>query len=106
MWPIPKSILVPITLMTATALMGAGGQGGCDTPLPTTQQIELNLPQEIRTCPYAPKSPGAGASQRQVANYLIGLRNAWQVCHGNLQDVDRLYNAWQAKVAASKAGNL
>lgn len=93
-----KFFLVIMSLTITTVLMGAGGSGGCDQPLPTTQQIELNLPQEIRQCPYAPKSPGAGASNRQVATYLIKLRDAWSVCHGNLQDVDRLYRAWEAKV--------
>lgn len=98
MWPIPKKYLAIIVLTATTALMGAGGQGGCDQPLPTVQQIDLNLPDQIRTCPYAPKSPGTAASRRQVATYLVKLRDAWSVCHGNLQDVDRLYTAWQSKV--------
>lgn len=98
MWPTPKKLIAITALTIATALMGAGGQGGCDQPLPTVQQIDLNLPDNIRHCPYAPKSPGTAASRRQVATYLIGLRNAWAVCHGNLADVDRLYTKWQNKV--------
>jgi len=98
MWITPKKFLAVMCLTIATALMGAGGQGGCDEPLPTVQQINLNLPDQIRHCPYAPKSPGAGASRKQVATYLVGLRDAWSVCHGNLADVDRLYVAWQKKV--------
>lgn len=98
MWRLPKKFLACIVLTMSTALMGAGGQGGCDQPLPTVQQIELNLPAELRKCPYAPASPGSGASRRQVATYLVKLRDAWSVCHGNVQDIDRLYLAWQAKV--------
>jgi hypothetical protein len=103
MWRM-KKFLVLMAMTTTVALMGAGGQGGCDQPLPTTQQIELNLPSEIRHCPYAPKSPGAVASRRQIATYLVKLRDAWSVCHGNVQDIDRLYTAWQQKVAAANKG--
>lgn len=92
-----------VSLAAATALsasvMGMGGTGGCDTPLPSMQQITLNLPAEIRNCPNAPVSPGALATKRQIATYLIQLRSVWEVCHGNMADVNRLYEAWQACVA-------
>lgn len=85
-------------LMLAPLLMAAKGSpgGGCDQPLPTVSQIDLNLPDEIRKCKLAPRSPGPNASRRQTATYIVKLYDAWEECNGDLREVDRLYTKWRA----------
>lgn len=76
-----------------------GNNGGCETTqMPTMQQIQLHLPQSIRECKYAPKSPGMKATNRQKAEYLVKLYDAWKECHGDLATVNRLYEQWLAEV--------
>lgn len=53
--------------------------------------ITLNLPENIRKCQYAPKSPGSKATKKQVARYILKLYNSWQECHGDLKVVNKLY---------------
>jgi len=84
-------------LMLAPLLLAAKGSpgGGCDQPMPTVQQIDLNLPDEIRRCKAAPKSPGANASRRATAVYIVKLYDAWSECHGDIAEIDRLYKKWK-----------
>jgi hypothetical protein len=91
-------------LILAPLLMAAKGSpgGGCDQPLPTVSQIDLNLPDEIRKCKLAPKSPGPNASRRQTATYIVGLYDAWEECHGDLAEVNRLYGKWKAASGSFK----
>lgn len=97
-----KKVVLAVALC-APVLMGADGSGGCDGPLPTSEQIKLNLPEEVLNCPYAPKSPGANASREQTAIYLLQLHAAWKNCNGDVRDVNRLYRKWQAEVAARES---
>jgi hypothetical protein len=90
---------VLIAALAAPALMAADGSSGCgNQPVPTVRQIELNLPENIRRCSKAPKSPGYNATRRQTADYIVKLYAAWESCGGNLATVDRLYRNWQAEV--------
>jgi hypothetical protein len=90
-----KSVLFAMAIC-APLLLGAKDTGsGCSQPLPNAQTVYLNLPKEIRSCPYAPKSPGAKATKKQTAVYIAGLYNAWSVCHGKVEDINRLYKLYQ-----------
>lgn len=82
-----------------------GNKGGCsDANVPSMQQIELNVPASIRTCPNAPRSPGANSTPKQRAQYVLALYNAWEVCGGNLKQVDVLIKRWERAVAAANRG--
>ena len=75
------------------------GNQGCEPDdIPTTEQIEFYLPANFRTCPYAPNSPGAGASERQRAIYIQGLYYAWKRCYDNVGAVDELYSKYRARL--------
>lgn len=92
----------PLSVFAATMLAVTTQVPGCtEADLPTVAQINLHLPKEIRTCPHAPKSPGAKASKKVVAKYLLELYNAWEQCHGNLKTVDKLYGKWKKTVIAT-----
>lgn len=94
-----------LTLVVLSPVMMGQTNNGCtDAPLPTVEQINLYLPKEIRTCPHAPKSPGRGATRRQTAKYIAELYNAWEICHGNVKDIDRLYRKWQSEVKKVNGG--
>lgn len=87
------------TVVAVPFLMG--NQGGCtEQNTPTMQQIELNVPAAIRSCPRAPASPGAASTPAQRARYLLGLYNAWEVCHGNVNQMNALIKRWERVVAA------
>lgn len=92
-------------LVCLAPLLMAQDAGCSNQPLPTVAQIELNLPAYMRTCPYAPKSPGRKATRAQTAEYIAKLYNAWEVCHGNVEDIDRLYKKYLAEVANLKGMN-
>lgn len=94
-----KKIIV--VLLLAPLLLAAKGNpgGGCDKQLPTVTQIEYHLPDAIRYCKYAPKSPGPSATRRQTAIYITKLYDAWEECHGDLKEANRLYSKWKAQVA-------
>lgn len=97
-----KLFSTPLAAVSAMFLAVSTQVPGC-TPqdLPTVAQINLHLPKSIRTCPYAPKSPGSKATKKQVAKYLLELYNAWEECHGDLKTVNKLYGKWKKKVIAS-----
>ena len=72
---------------------------GCDeNGVPSTVQIEYHVPAALRSCPYAPKSPGRKSSSRQRAAYISGLYHAWRRCHGNLAQRDALYAKYKNRV--------
>ena len=88
-----------ISAVALLALTGADSSGGCDGEyLPTVEQIDLNLPSELRTCKYAPRSPGKNATRRQTAKYIVALYDAWEDCHGNNKQIDNLYKQYKVKV--------
>lgn len=91
-----KKAVAFLTILAVPLLMA--NQGGCGGGFPTAQQVEFHLPQNIRTCKYAPKSPGAGASKKRVARYIIKLRRSWKHCHGNLAAVNGLYNQYRGTI--------
>ena len=73
--------------------------GGCDADtIPTTEQIEFYIPAQMRNCPYAPNSPGAGATKAQRAVYIQQLYYAWKRCYDDNQSIDRLYEQYRAKL--------
>lgn len=84
----------------ATVLfIAAQAVGSCSQQdFPTAEQINFRLPSSIANCPYAPKSPGRGASKKQVARYIVRLYNAWEICHGNLNTVRGLHVKYKARV--------
>ena len=71
---------------------------------PTADQVYLNLPEEIRNCPYAPKSPGKKATKKQTAVYIAGLYDAWEQCHGDVQVVNKLYKQYAKEVVKANGG--
>lgn len=86
------------TVLAIPMLMGAGGS--CDgVNVPSMAQIELNVPASIRSCPRAPVSPGANSTPKQRAQYVLALYNAWEVCGGNLKQVNVLITRWEREVA-------
>lgn len=88
-----------ISAVALLALTGADSSGGCDGEyLPTVEQIDLNIPSELRQCKYAPKSPGKNATRRQTAKYIVALYDAWEDCHGNNKQIDNLYKQYKVKV--------
>lgn len=95
---------VILAVLVAPFVMAADGDSGCSQPVPTNRQIELNIPDSILNCPTAPKNPGASATKRQTAEYLVKLYAAWEGCGGNLNTAKRIYRKWQAEVARSKRG--
>lgn len=101
-----RAIYLRATALACLAPLLMAQDAGCSNqPLPTVAQIELNLPAYMRTCPYAPKSPGRKATRAQTAEYIAKLYNAWEVCHGNVEDIDRLYKKYLAEVANLKGMN-
>ena len=65
----------------------------------------MYVPKQILECKYAPKSPGRNASDQARARYILGLYDAWETCHGNLNSVKQLYTKYRAnleKVASGK----
>ena len=98
-----KYLAITATCLAVPALMG--NQGGCEPQnTPSMQQIELYVPKSIRTCPRAPKSPGANSSPAQRAKYLVALYNVYEVCGGNMKQVDALITKWERAVEAKKRG--
>lgn len=94
--------VVFVALLTPL-IMGQQATGGCSqAPLPTVEQIDLNLPDEIRNCKSAPRSPGPKATRRQTAAYIVKLYDAWEECHGDLKEVDKLYSKWKIEVKKLK----
>jgi hypothetical protein len=91
-----------LAFLALAPLLMAQDAGCQNQPLPTVAQIELNLPAYMRTCPYAPKSPGKNATRKQTAEYIAKLYNAWEICHGNVADIDRLYKKYLAEVVNLK----
>ena len=88
-----------ISVAALLALTGADSSGGSDGEyLPTVEQIDLNIPAELRTCKYAPLSPGKNATRRQTAKYIVALYDAWEDCHGNNKQIDALYREYRIKV--------
>lgn len=93
-----------ISAIALFAFSGADGSGGCDgETLPSVEQIDLNLPSELRTCKYAPRSPGQNATRRQTARYIVALYDAWKDCHGNNQQIDALYKQYRVKIEKLRA---
>lgn len=93
-----------ISLVALLALTGADGSGGCDGEyLPTVEQIDLNIPQELRQCKYAPPSPGKNASRRATARYIVKLYDAWAECYGDNKQIDALYKQYKVKVEKLRA---
>lgn len=83
--------------MLALLLASLVGCGAAST-LPSSSQISLNIPSNVRKCAALPKSPGAGASNRQTARYIVSLYSVAKRCGANMKVVDRLYVPYRAKV--------
>jgi hypothetical protein len=83
----------------AVLFVMAQAVSSCSTDqFPTVEQINFRLPSSIANCPYAPTSPGRGASKRQVARYIVKLYNSWEICHGNLGVVRELHAKYKGRV--------
>jgi hypothetical protein len=91
-----KLITLAILMFTAVFISACKDEGG----VPSTAQIEYYVPAELRSCPYAPSSPGRSATARQRAAYISGLYFAWKRCHGNLAQRDALYAKYRSRVEA------
>lgn len=87
-----------MALAIASAPVIMGNTGCDDNGVPSTAQIEYYVPSELRSCPYAPRSPGRKASSRQRAAYISGLHHAWKRCHGNLEQRDALYAKYKSRI--------
>lgn len=101
-----KKIVAPIFVAVMTVgLMGQAGPAGCNDPdyLPSIEQIDFYLPSELRTCKYAPPSPGANATRRQTARYIVKLYDAYKDCKGNNQKIDALYEQYRGKIDKLRA---
>ena len=70
----------------------------CQDEIPTVAQIELYIPAEMRSCPYAPPSPGRGASEKARAQYITGLYYAWRRCYNNNEAIDALYQKYRERI--------
>lgn len=82
-----------------------GQYAGCDdNSIPTVEQIEFYIPSNMRNCPYAPKSPGRGASKAQRAAYIQGLYYAWKRCYDDNKAIDRLYSQYRVKLREAARG--
>lgn len=96
-----KKFVAPLVVaMMTIGLMGQSGPAGCNDPdyLPSVEQIDLYIPSELRNCKYAPPSPGAGATRRQTARYIIKLYDAYKDCKGNNQKINALYEQYRYKI--------
>ena len=94
-----RSFALAITVIAPLCLFGARNSGCATTSdLPTARQVDANVPSSIRRCPAWPRSPGARASRRQTAEYLVRAQAAYQACGGNMQAVDRILRQREAAV--------
>ena len=92
-----------LVLVTAMVPVIMGNNGGC-SEMPSVAQIELNIPASMRNCPYAPKSPGAKASNAQRAVYISGLYYAWKRCYNDNKAIDALYQKYRVRIDAAARG--
>lgn len=89
-----NKFLIASVIVGSTLFVAACDENG----VPSTAQIEYYVPSELRSCPYAPRSPGRKASNRQRAAYISGLYHAWKRCHGNLSQRDALYTKYKSRI--------
>ena len=78
-----------------------GNEGGCEERFLSAEQVELRLPASFRKCNSAPKSPGAGATRRETARYILALFDAHKECHGDVEAINALYGKY--RLALEKA---
>lgn len=97
---VPWAQRVVAVVILAACIFAAVMLGGCGaaSTLPSASQISLNLPSNVRNCPVLPKSPGATATSRQTAVYIVRLHSVAKRCGANMKVVDRLYTPYRAKV--------
>lgn len=84
-------------VLLAPCLMAAGGDGCSPTGTPTNQQVDLYLPDSILSCAKKPRSPGANATNRENAEYIVKLYAVAEDCGGNLDTIRPIYKKWKAK---------
>lgn len=91
--------LKPIIAVALCVPLLMGNQGGCDeSALPTVRQVELDIPSNILTCKAWPASPGAKASSRVTAAWIVKAYDAYLSCGGNLAEARALYGKYKAEV--------
>lgn len=96
-----KLYAAPLALMVVLAPASCGQQ---TVYVPSQAIVEYHVPEALRNCPTAPRSPGRRATRAQTAKYAIGLYHAWRECHGNLQLRNRLYDQWRRAVVRANNG--
>jgi hypothetical protein len=72
----------------------AGCAGGS---LPSAEQVQLYLPENIRKCPNLPAPPKA-QTNRATAGYIIRLHTAAKACGANMATVDRIYRQYRTQL--------
>lgn len=94
-----------VLAMVSLAPLLMAQNGGCDgDTIPTTEQIEFYIPANFRNCPYAPNSPGSGASKAERAVYIQGLYYAWKRCYDDNAAIDKLYAQYRQKLKEAAYG--
>ena len=60
-------------------------------PLPPRIVVaRVELPDDFRSCPAAPRPPAAGAKQSDVARYIVRLYEARRICAARLDGIVRI----------------
>lgn len=78
-------LLFCVTLLTA-----------CAEPLVSVRTERITIPEALLTCPVEPK-PGEISTQRDVALYLIDLREYGRACEAKLKSVKQLQDDYAIK---------
>lgn len=76
--------------------------GGCDDSMlpdfPTSEQVDLYIPEGMRSCPDMPDSPGENATKKQTAEYMLALYNVAKACGYANKQADQLYGKYRVQI--------
>lgn len=68
--------------------------GGCaNDPYPKVKLVRSEIPQELLSCPDAPKAPLLTSSNNDadLANYIIALSDAGEGCREKIRKLNELF---------------
>lgn len=74
-------------LFTAVLGLIAFLSGCASEPIIEVRYVRQEIPASLLTCKPAPEIPGAGATQREVAGFIVDLYDSGEDCRSSLQAV-------------------
>jgi len=80
----------------------ACGNASQDPILPPKIELVIpEIPDSLLVCMGSPRVPGEGATQADVARFIVRLHAAYRDCEGNLAAVKRIIDELEGKYEAA-----